>query len=162
MRECECLINRGGGVMSYPRSLIVALIALAIAGVGCNSNSGSSPTGPSGAPQSTRYQYTAYDASGATVATGTLTFSLEGSSVAGQRDIKGNAPEAGTGTISGQELADGTVQIELNPAVAFDVVLQGKFEGEVLTGKRLLDTGDPPIDRAIGTFVLSPPSTGTH
>ena len=148
--------------MNYPGSLFVAVIALAIAGIGCNSNDGSNPTAASPNPQAANYQYTAFDPTGATVATETLTVSFKGSSVAGQRDIKGNAPEVGTGAISGQELADGSVQIDLNPTGAVNVILQGKFEGDALTGKRLLDPGSPPFDRTIGTFTMSRSTIGTH
>jgi hypothetical protein len=147
--------------MNNPRGLFFALIAASIAVTGCSSND-FGPAGPSASPQSTVYQYTAYDANGTSVATGTLTLAFEGTAVAGQQDIKGHAPEVGKGPISGQELADGSIQIELNPGGAAVVILQGKFDGNGLKGRRLLDTGDPPLNKDIGTFTISPSSVGTR
>jgi len=151
---------KGGKTMNNPRRALLALAAAAVAAFGCNSSTTS--TGPAAAPQSEIYQYTAYDSGGVIVATGSLTLGFNQSAVEGQRDIKGNAPEAGTGAIAGQELADGSVQIELNPGDAAMVILQGKFAGGNLTGSRLLDTGGPPLNRGIGTFTLYPSGVGTH
>ncbi len=146
--------------MNYPRILFFTSVAATIAIAACNPSNTSGPTSPEASPQSTTYQYTAYDPGGAAVATGTLTLSFEGTAVAGQRDIKGSAPEAGKGTVSGQELTDGSVEIDLNPGSAAIVTLQGKFEGSVLMGKRFLDTGDPPLARTIGTFTITRLSAG--
>lgn len=148
--------------MNYPRSLGVGLIALTIAGIGCSSNDDSNPTSPQAVSQAVGYRYTAYDTNGKIVATGTLTLTFEGSTIAGQREINGDAPETGTGTVSGQKLPDGTVQIKLNPNDAAVVILQGKFEGDAVTGTRLLDTGGPPLNRPIGTFTISLTPVETH
>ncbi len=146
--------------MKNPAICFVVLMAAAMAVIGCNSSTATSPTGPA-ALQSTTYQYLAYDQSGRVVASGTLSLAFEASAVTGQRDIKGSAPEAGAGTVSGQELPDGTVHIELNPNSAAVVVLQGKFQGNELSGTRLLDTGDPPVNRTLGTFMMFQSSAGT-
>ena len=147
--------------MNNPKSSLVALIVAVSGVIGCNSNT-SNPAATAPASLSTPYTYTAYDPGGAVVATGTLTLAFDQSAVEGQRDIKGTAPEAGKGAISGQELADGTLQIELNPASTAVVILHGKFQGTGITGTRLLDAGDPPLDRTIGTFTIYPSSTGTR
>ena len=34
-------------------------------------------------------------------------------------------------------------------------MIQGKFQGSILTGQRLLNTGDPPVDRTMGTFTVT-------
>ena len=135
----------------------IAAVAVTIGLIGCSSNNTSVPTA---AMLSTDYKYTAYDPAGTVLATGSMTLAFEGTAVTGQRDIKGNAPESGTGAVSGEELADGTVQIIVNPGSAATVLLQGKIVGDGVTGARLLDTGDPPANRTIGRFTLTVSSPG--
>ena len=144
--------------MNYQRLSLFVLFAMLIAGVGCRNSNEITPTSPSAA---TSYQYSAPDPNGAVVANGTLLLSFDGAAVTGYRDIKGNVPEAGTGSANGEIMSDGTVQIEIPGSFAI-VILKGKVEGEMLEGVRLLDTGDPPIDQRIGTFVAAPPGTGSH
>lgn len=145
--------------MNYQRSLLFVLSAILIACCGCRKADNTVPTGPS---QTTTYQYSALDLNGAVVGTGTLSLSLNGTAVSGFRDIRGNVPEAGTGNANGEMMSDGSIQIQLNPGSISLVILRGKIQGDMLSGDRLLDTGDPPIDRKIGSFVAAPPGIGTH
>jgi hypothetical protein len=144
--------------MNYQRLLLFAFFAVLVPSIGCRSTNEVTPTSPS---EATAYEYSALDPSGAVVASGTLALSFNGTAVTGYRDIKGNVPEAGTGSANGEMMSDGTVQIEIPGSFAV-VILKGKLDGERLEGVRLLDTGDPPIDQMIGTFVAAPPGIGSH
>ncbi len=155
----EGIVQQRGGTMNYQRSLLYVLSAILVACCGCRKANDTAPTGPS---QTASYQYSALDLNGAVVGTGTLSLSFNGTAVSGFRDIKGNVPEAGTGNANGEMTSDGSVQIQLNPGSISLVILKGKIEGAMLSGDRLLDTGDPPIDRRIGSFVAAPPGIGSH
>lgn len=145
--------------MNYQRLLLFALSTVLIGCLGCREADESMPTSPS---QAISYQYNALDLNGDVIGTGALSLLFNGTAVSGFRDIKGNVPEAGTGNANGELMSDGSVQIELNPGSIPLVILKGKIEGDMLLGDRLLDTGDPPIDRKIGSFVAAPPGSGSH
>lgn len=145
--------------MNYQRLLLIVPFALLVSSSGCRKAEETTPTSPS---ETTSYQYSALDLNGTVVGTGTLSLSFSGTAVSGYRDIKGNVPEAGTGNANGEVMSDGSVQIELNPGSISSIILKGKVQGDMLVGDRLLDTGDPPIDRKIGSFVAAPPGTGSH
>jgi len=143
--------------MNYLKSLLSAIPLLLVFCIGCNR---SEETSLSTAGSVSSYQYRAYDLDGAVVAMGTLSLSFEGDAITGQRDIKGDAAEAGVGIVVGQMQSDGAVQIELNPGLAAVVILKGKRDGLALTGDRLFDSGTSPIARKIGTFLATPALVG--
>jgi hypothetical protein len=141
----------------FKNLVLVAMLAMVAAG--CNRTEVTTP--PASAVSATSYDYRAYDANGVLVASGSMSLTLEGTALAGQRDIKGNAPEVGTGSITGQMRNDGMVEIMLNPGEVGLVTLKGKQEGLMLTGDRMFDTGTPPFERKIGTFVATQAMLGT-
>lgn len=143
--------------MDHKKILSAVLLAVAAAVYGCRSTGETSP--PLDQLSGT-YDYTAYDLNDELVASGTITLSFNGTSITGQRSIKGDAPEVGTGTSSGQQLSDGSIQIDLNPDNTPTVVVKGRFDRNTMKGKRLLDTGGPAVNKMIGTCTITLSSGG--
>jgi hypothetical protein len=150
-------ILRRGGTMNHRKILSAVLLAVTTGVYGCPSTD---PTSPSPDQLSGTYDYTAYDLNDEPVASGTITLSFDGTSVTGQRNIKGDAPEAGTGACTGQQRSDGSIEIDLNPDNIPTVIVEGTFDGSTMKGKRFIDTGGPVVNKLIGTCAITLSSGG--
>lgn len=131
--------------MKSPLFFAQAVLLITIVHVGCED------LGTQLDDLSAQYKYEGYNLNGTPVVSGVLTIRRSDGAIDGQKNLTGEIPESGEGSIYGLILESGIVRVFLSPSPTVTYI-EGNLSDGLIQGDRFAVSDRPPIPFKVGTF----------